>query len=406
MFTKSMKFEERPFIPLLFAGDINSYSMARAFYDAYQVKSIVYGKIYTGPNCNSKISDFRVIANIEDEEVFLNTVNKIANEYPNKKIVLIPCGDSYAFLASKLRGKFEKNVVSVQNDFNQIQELTIKEKFYSYCKKYNLEYPRTYVYSKDMGEKIEHGFSYPLIVKPSDSIKYWEHPFERQRKIYKIDTEEELIRVIKEIYEAGYSDKLIIQDMIPGDDTYMYVLTGYSNRNGKVKLLALGNVLKEEHTPHGSGNHSVIISDVNEEISNMVKEFLEDIKYVGFFNFDIKYDSRDGKYKFFEINTRQGRSNYYVTFAGYNLAKYVIDEYVYGKDLKFTLAKNKKLWLVIPVVLALIFVRSNKYRKEMILLTLKGKVVNPVFNIKDMGFIRFLRFLKTHMSHFRKMRLE
>ena len=401
-----MKFEERPFIPLLFAGDINSYSMARAFYEAYQVKSIVYGKIHTGPNCNSKISDFRAVADIENEAVFLKTVNKIAKEYENKKVVLIPCGDSYASLASKLKEKFERNVLTVENDFKQIEELTIKEKFYSLCDKYGLDYPKTFVYSKDMGKGFNHGFPYPVILKPSDGVKYWEHPFDTQKKIYKIHDEKELNKVIGDIYNAGYPEKLIIQDMIPGDDTYMYVLTGYSDRKGKVKLLALGNVLREEHTPHGLGNHSVIINEVNEDISNKVKKFLEDIKYVGFFNFDIKYDSRDGGYKFFEINTRQGRSNYYVTGAGYNLAKYVVEEYVYGKDLEFTLARNKKLWLVIPIVLALIFIRSNKYRKEMILLIFKGQIIIPVFNIKDMGVIRFLRFLKNYLSHFRKMRLE
>jgi D-aspartate ligase len=399
-----MKFKQQQFVPLLFAGDINSYSMSRAFYEAYQVRSIVYGKLYTGPNCNSKISDYRALEDIEKEDVFLNTVNKVAREYKDKKVLVIPCGDSYVSLVAKLREKFEKNVVTIDTDYNQIRELTLKENFYNLCKKYNLDYPKTFVYSKNMGKSVEHGFSYPVILKPSDGIKYWEHPFETQKKVYKIHNQEQLHKVIKEIYDAGYPDKLIIQDMIPGDDTFMYVLTGYSDRKGKVKLLALGNVLREEHTPHGLGNHSVIINEVNEEISMKVKEFLEDIKYVGFFNFDIKFDSRDGKYKFFEINTRQGRSNYYVTGAGYNLTEYVVKEYIENKDLEYTLATNKKLWLVIPIILALIYIKN--YRKEMILLILKGDVINPVFNIKDMGFIRFLRFFKTHISHFRKMRLE
>ena len=131
--------------------------------------------------------------------------------------------------------------------------------------------------------------------------------------------------------------------MISGDDTYMYVLTGYSDRNGKVKLLSLGHVLREEHTPHGLGNHSVIINDANINLCEQAKKFLEDIKYRGYFNFDIKYDSRDGVYNFFEINARQGRSNYYVTGSGYNLAEYIVKEYVEKKEVEYTIAQNKIL---------------------------------------------------------------
>ena len=38
-----------PFQPLLFGGDINVYSVARAFHEAYGVKSIAYGKYVSFP---------------------------------------------------------------------------------------------------------------------------------------------------------------------------------------------------------------------------------------------------------------------------------------------------------------------------------------------------------------------
>ena len=75
---------------------------------------------------------------------------------------------------------------------------------------------------------------------------------------------------------------------------------------------------------------------------------MEDIGYVGFSNFDIKYDQRDSKYKFFEINCRQGRSNYYVTGAGYNIAKLLVEDQVEKKDLPFVLADRPSLWRVVP----------------------------------------------------------
>ncbi len=157
-----------------------------------------------------------------------------------------------------------------------------------------------------------------------------------------------LEEVLDKVYAAGYPDTMIIQDFIPGDDSYMRVLTNYSDRNGKVKLMCMGHVLLEEHTGHAIGNHAVILTEPCGEIAEKIRAFLEDIGYVGFSNFDIKYDQRDGKFKAFEINCRQGRSNYYVTGAGYNIAKLLVEDRVEGKDLPFVLADNPSLWRVVP----------------------------------------------------------
>ena len=209
--------------------------------------------------------------------------------------------------------------------------------------------------------------------------------------------------MLDKVYASGYPDTMIIQDFIPGDDSYMRVLTNYSDRNGKVKLMCMGHVLLEEHTPHGIGNHAVILNEPCGPIAEKIKAFLEDIGYVGFSNFDIKYDQRDGKYKVFEINCRQGRSNYYVTGAGYNIAKLLVEDRVEGKELPFVLADNPSLWRVVPRKVAFAYTVSD-YHQEMKQLMQQGREVRPLFYDKDKPLMRTLRMEKNLLGHFKKFK--
>lgn len=399
-----MEFKEREFIPVMLGGDINTYSVARAFYEQYQVRSFIFGKFPSGPSYNSRMITYRANPKIDTDEVFLKTVNGFAKKHREKKIVLIGCGDSYVALISRHKAELAENIIAPYIDFDLMNSLQQKETFYRLCEKHGVDYPGTVIYDQSMGMDFKMNFPYPVILKPSDSIQYWEHPFASQKKVYTISDRKELEQVIRDIYGAGYRDKLIIQDMIPGNDEYMRVLTAYSDRNGKVKMMCLGHVLLEEHTPHGLGNHAVIITEPNEELMLRVKNLLEDLHYTGFSNFDIKYDRRDGKYKFFEINTRQGRSNYYVTGSGFNIAKYVVEEYVYGKELPLELAKEEHLWMVVPKAVAFKYVKDENLKAKMRKLIREKKMVNPVFLRGDLKPKRFLAMLKTHFSHFVKFK--
>lgn len=397
-----MEFQERDFIPVLFASDINTYSMARAFHEAYGVRSVVMGKYPTGPSYNSKIVDFRANEAIDQTEVFLEKLNGFADEHPDKKIIAVACGDSYAALLSQNKGKYRPNVIAPYIDWSLMDTLIKKENFYKLCDQYGLDYPDTVIYHRDMGHDFTLPFDGPYILKPSNSVQYWEYPYEGQKKVYKLKTRAELDQVIDQIYDAGYHDSLIIQDFIPGNDSYMRVLTSYSDHEGKVKLMSLGHVLLEEHTPHGLGNHAVILNEVNPELMLKLKQFLEKIHYIGFSNFDIKYDERDGKYKLFEINLRQGRSNFYVTGSGYNLAKCLVEDYIEHKDMEFTMADKPHLWLVVPRRVAYQYIRNDKAVAEMKEVIRNYGYVNPLFYKGDLGWKRLKFVVKNYLSHFVK----
>ena len=76
-----------------------------------------------------------------------------------------------------------------------MNDLIHKEKFYAMCEKAGVDYPTTYVHKKDMGLEVEPPFEGPYIVKPSNGIEYWRHPYATQKKVYKEDTWQDVLRV-------------------------------------------------------------------------------------------------------------------------------------------------------------------------------------------------------------------
>ena len=387
---------------LLFASDINVYSVARAFHEAYGIIVDAFGKADSGPCIGSKIIHYEYDPKADTQEVFLNKVLTYANQHADKKILVLGCGDNYLELISENKPNYPDHVIAPYIDIDFLHTLIHKEKFYELCEKHGVDYPTTYIFRKEMPMDSIPPFPPPYILKPSNGVEYWQNPFPGQNKAFKADSVAEMHQILRDVYDAGYSDTMIIQDFIPGDDTFMRVLTNYSDQKGKVRMMCLGHVLLEEHTPHGIGNHAVIITESDEIFMDQIKNLLEKIDYVGFSNLDIKYDQRDGKYKVFEINPRQGRSNFYVTGSGCNIAELVVKDVIDHEPLPFRLVDKENLWLVIPRRVAFQYIRPEVYKNKMRQLIADGKVVNPLLYKPDMGFGRSIRTFKSIMSHYLK----
>jgi D-aspartate ligase len=244
------------------------------------------------------------------------------------------CTDDYAARIIRNRAALEKDYVVPYIGAELMEKLVTKAQFYRYCDAFGLDYPATVVLHGPQDAPLldDLPFDWPVIIKPSSSILYWKHPFDGMQKVYLAQDAEEAKAITGRIYGAGYPDALIVQDRVPGADCGMRVLTAYSDRNRKVQMMCLGHVLLEEHTPRALGNHAAILTEYDRPLMEKVQGFLEAVGYTGFSNFDIKYDPRDGRYKLFEINLRQGRSNYYVTGAGLNIARCVVEDRVLKQD--------------------------------------------------------------------------
>ena len=397
----------KTFLPIILGTDANSYGLARSFNDKYNIKSLALGSFPLKETKNSKIIDVKIIKDINKEEVLINTLLKLGKEYKQKYdyLILLSCAEWYTNpIVNNIEKLKEYYILPFMNKELK-DKLEDKESFYQICEKYNLDYPKTYIVTKENKDNITLPFNYPVALKPSNSTLYSNVNFEGKEKSYKIKDKDTLKQTVDKIFDSGYNGHIIIQDFIPGSDDTMYVLNCYSNKEGKVKMMCFGRCILEEHSPYGVGNYRAIISDGNKQIYEKIKNFLEDIHYIGFSNFDLKYDYRDQTYKVFEINIRQGRSSYFTTAAGLNLAQYLVEDYVLNLDKNPEYNYNKFLWLHTPKKVLNKYVYNQDVLNEAKALIKQNKYAYTLKNKKDNSLIRNLWIQRIYNKDYQTFKL-
>lgn len=397
------------FVPILLGSDMNVYGMARSFNEAYGTVCQAYASNQLAPTRYSKIVNVNVLSGFDKDPVFIDEMLRLGREVytdKSKKYLLIACGDGYAELVSQHKEELSEFFICPYIDYSLLKRLINKVSFYEVCEEFDLPYPNTFIVKENMlveGRlEAELPFAFPVALKPANSVEYLSVQFEGRKKAFIIDTREEFDSVLEKIYQAGYTSEMIVQDFIPGDDSNMRVLNAYVDQNHQVRMMCLGHPLLEDPTPASIGNYVVIIPDYNEKIYQTIQSFLEKIKFTGFANFDMKYDSRDGEYKLFEINLRQGRSSFFVTLNGLNLAKFVTEDRIFNQPFTETVYGSKetldtKLWLGVPKKIFLDYARENEDKKAAMQLIEQGKWGTTVFYENDRSLKRWI--LMKYMFH-------
>lgn len=403
--------EQNRFVPLLIGADMNCYSVARAIHEQYGVESYALGRFAAGDTKYSKIVHCTYDADLEDFSVLRGHIERFAAEHADETVVVWGCTDGYAAMLMQLNEEgLPGNCVAPYIGTGLRDKLEAKASFYEMCDKYDIPYPKTFVVSPaeftGMTESSlspdSLGFEYPIIVKPSVSEEYWRHPFDGMKKVYTAADAAEALHILGLIFGSGYPEKVILQDTIPGEDCNMRILTGYSDRNGKVKMMCFGRVGLEEHTATALGNPCAIITESNPELQEPIRKWLEEIGFTGFSNFDIKFDPRDNTYKVFEINLRQGRSNFYVTGAGQNIARLVVEDRVFQHDLgECRINENENLYRSVPRRVIRTYVSDPEFVKRACRLMKQGKEsVSHYYDFDLRGNIMRWLYVKAHMFRY------
>jgi len=374
---------------LLIGTDINAYFMARNFHEEYGIVANIIGKVAMNFTSYSTISNVQIEPDLWDNDVFRRRLAEFGADR-GKKTILVGTNDTYVRMivenAEFLREWYLFNYV----DKTLLDTLLLKEEFYKVYEDSNLHIPKTYFYPcKKSGldlteiQKLE----FPLIVKPSDNVKWYNHEYPGQAKVYKPESLNELEKIINDVEKAGYDGTLIIQEYIAGDDTHLFDSMFYCSTDGVPRLQSFAQIGLQEHAPTGVGNCTVLINGYNQfantaEIIGELEKFLTDIKYTGIAEFDLKYDPNRKKFYVLEINPRQARSSYYLSACGYNLAKYLVDDLIHEKRPEFHFIEDEMALSFVPVNVIRKHIKNEAYVSKVLELKNQKKFTR-VLDYKD-----------------------
>jgi len=234
----------------------------------------------------------------------LNYLFDFSRKREYRNWLLIPTNDYQVEVLSKNKNELSKYYkVSVDN-WEVVEKCYNKILTYQIALDCGIDIAPTY-FPKNISEIESIEIKYPCIIKPAIMYKFYS---KIKRKVLKCNNKFELIENYKKAGEIIPHDEIIIQEVIPGDSENQY--SACFLYDGDKPLVSLAARRKRQH-PLDFGNATTYAETIfNDKLIKLSKILLNKINYKGVCEVEFKYDSRDGVYKFLEINPRTWKWHY------------------------------------------------------------------------------------------------
>jgi D-aspartate ligase len=234
----------------------------------------------------------------EDSLNFLNDIGETIGQ----PALLIPTGDVPAMFVAENAEILRKRFIFPDQDPAMLLSLSNKKQMYYLARRYNIPTPETSFPDcrQDVLEYLRTA-RFPLMVKPI----YNRQP-NRAAKLWPITivrTREQLLELYDTIEDPSMPN-LMLQEYIPSDEDAVWMFNGYFDSHGDCRVAFTGKKLRQFRPYRGHTSLGVCIR--NDYVLNTTIQFMKEIGYKGILDLGYRYDSRDKKYKIFDINPRIG----------------------------------------------------------------------------------------------------
>jgi predicted ATP-grasp superfamily ATP-dependent carboligase len=294
---------EKPHVIVIGLDSMNGIQTARIF-ASYDVPVIAIAKDATHYNCRTNVCEKILIADTSSDEL-IQTLETVGPSLKQKG-VLVPCTDMNVLLVSRNRERLRSWFHVVLPPAEVIETLMNKVLFYNFAQEHGFKIPQTRFLreSQDVVRAAQE-LRFPCVLKPpiSDVPKWDAHS---PLKAYKLQSQEEFLLTYERVKD--WSDDLIVQEWIVGNDTNLYSCNCYLD--AQLEPLATFVARKIRQWPPVTGESSLgeeCRDDVvlDETIRLFKKAGLHGLGYVEF-----KQDERNGNHYILEPNVGRptGRS--------------------------------------------------------------------------------------------------
>jgi len=250
--------------------------------------------------------------NLSDSSLWqcLNSLQRKLGDGPS---VLIPSADRYAAFLCDNQEQLKKDYLVCMPSKEIHDAFLNKKRTAEICLSNDVPIPQTF--SAESLKELDHigkNLDYPAIIKPAYTFG---STFPGKNAV--IGKSSELYSFYKRYPDLV--DKTIIQSIIPSGDGNILVTASYSDSKGRVLGMYSGRKLRQYLPDYGVTCFG--ISESNDYLKELTKNFLENIGFKGFAALEFAHDVDRNQYAFIELNTRTYYHNQLFADAGVDLSK-------------------------------------------------------------------------------------
>lgn len=216
------------------------------------------------------------------------------------KPIVIPTSDAMVLALSE----FMRRRPNVIESYSAIEtglasKIVDKRQFHELCVHAGVETPRAaFPDSAEQLLDVSKGFQFPILIKPRLG-HMWRDRL-AGKKLLIAQSPAQLEEIAEQFHEE--CGGLIVQELIPGSESNLYVAAVYRGKGGGRSACFIGE--KTRQYPPDFGSASYVTAKFDERVAELSWKFLEAIDYRGVCGTEFKFDHRDNRFKMIEVNPR------------------------------------------------------------------------------------------------------